>query len=246
MTNRCPESWGPIAPTSQGDCEPSSNPTWLGSDHPAWIALLANQVDRIRAWLTQYPEFVHAYNHETETTLLMEAPSADMARCLLDAGVGVEGGTENADMWGPLHHAARHRPEVVEVLIAAGASVSKRNGDGETPLMVAVNEENAACVSLLLKSGAEVTAANHDGFSVLDLALRRSPAMIRLLVDHPSCSLEFLQTTLKYAESDGRFGVSPGNPGCELLRAVVWERQMQNDLSKAAAHDAPSRNRLRF
>ena len=52
-------------------------------------------------------------------------------------------------------------PEVIELLLKAGADIEARNGDGETPLMnAAENNENAKVIEALLKAGANAKAKN--------------------------------------------------------------------------------------
>jgi ankyrin repeat protein len=69
-------------------------------------------------------------------------------------------------------------PEVVELLIAAGANVNAANHRGFTPLlacMAAIHPEDTyvAVATLLISAGADVSATSKEGLSVLELARQR-------------------------------------------------------------------------
>ena len=54
-----------------------------------------------------------------------------------------------------LHVAVQHRPDLVDALIARGASVNARAKDGTTPLQIAARAGNGAVVMALLAAGAD-------------------------------------------------------------------------------------------
>ena len=73
----------------------------------------------------------------------------------------------------PLHLAAAEgHVEIVELLIAAGADVAKRNKGGETPLLTAAFSGAAGVVHVLLQKGACVRATDADGSTSLILAAK--------------------------------------------------------------------------
>ena len=86
---------------------------------------------------------------------------------------------------------------VLEVLRAAGANPNVRNGDGDTPLTVAVDWMNLEAVQSLLDSGADPNLADGDGRTPLLVAARwtgsdpssvaEQAAMIRLLLGRGAC-----------------------------------------------------------
>ena len=70
------------------------------------------------------------------------------------AGVGGDG-----EGWTPLHEAAEggHK-KVVELLILKGADLNVKNGDGRTPLDLAIKHKNAEIADILRKHGGETGA----------------------------------------------------------------------------------------
>ncbi|HEX2075912.1 MAG TPA: ankyrin repeat domain-containing protein [Geodermatophilus sp.] len=101
-------------------------------------------------------------------------------RLLLERGADADGGA--------LHAAAgAARPEVVRLLLAAGADVDRRDPDtGRVPLHAAVaarrTDDAPGVVRELLAAGADVNATTSDGASALDISRvsaarsRRDPA----------------------------------------------------------------------
>lgn len=97
------------------------------------------------------------------------AESAAHVRMLLAAHADV-------NIIGPEHKSPLHMvrgPETIQVLLAAGARLEARDGNGETPLMVAVCEGVDALgdVRCLLEAGADVHAGNASGETPLYEAL---------------------------------------------------------------------------
>ncbi len=69
----------------------------------------------------------------------------------------------------PIHCAAMNGSvNVLKVLIEAGASVEARDGDGQTPLMIAIRRKHATAVRFLLKQGGNVFAENSRGRTAID------------------------------------------------------------------------------
>jgi uncharacterized protein len=84
----------------------------------------------------------------------------------------------------PLVEAARAgRHDMVRALVAGGADVNQRAGDGTTALHWSVLNGDAALVDLLLAAGADVSAANRHGVTPLALAATNGsgPLVERLL-----------------------------------------------------------------
>jgi len=89
------------------------------------------------------------------------AADAGRVRTLLSEGVSPDG-REALNGHGPLHQAARaNSPEVVDVLLAAGADPSAPDGQGVTPLMRAADSVALDAGRRLLAAGADVNA-QHD------------------------------------------------------------------------------------
>ena len=89
------------------------------------------------------------------------AGDAGRVRTLLSEGVSPNG-REVLNGHGPLHQAARaNSPEVVDILLAAGADPSAPDGHGVTPLMRAADSVALDAGRRLLAAGADVNA-QHD------------------------------------------------------------------------------------
>lgn len=91
----------------------------------------------------------------------------------------------DADGYTPLWLAAqRGDPEMVRLLLAAGAEVNLPGAYGATPLLVAACHGREAVVRLLVESGADVNAATVIGQTALDLAVERGhAAVVRALLE---------------------------------------------------------------
>ncbi len=131
---------------------------------------------------------------ETALHLVARAGNLDAARMLLKAGAVVDA-REQLGMQTPLMWAvARRQPQMVELLISAGADVNIRGAirdyqrvataesrakqlherGGLTPLLYAARENCRECVEILLKHGADVNKADPTGVSALVFALMNS------------------------------------------------------------------------
>ena len=78
-------------------------------------------------------------------------------------------------------------PEIIQVLLAAGANVNAQDHDGETPLMYAMDSDDANIdiVKALLNAGASVNARDRKGRTPLMHALKEHarPEVINSLLD---------------------------------------------------------------
>ena len=65
----------------------------------------------------------------------------------------------------PLHAAARYQtnPEVIQVLVVAGADLNAKNDDDYRPLHLASGSNSEAALTLLLESGAGIEARERHG-----------------------------------------------------------------------------------
>jgi hypothetical protein len=112
-----------------------------------------------------YKEFVDTSEPQTLRRLLglaiVDDYPLDTIKRLIKAGAALEVPKEmyGADSSESLLMMAAARPDVIDVLLAAGADANKRNWFGKTPLMYAVSERNLSGVQALLRAGAEVDAA---------------------------------------------------------------------------------------
>ena len=105
----------------------------------------------------------------------------------LDLGADVNATDSDRYGWPPLVAAARFskNPEVVTLLIKAGADVNTKSEDGVTALyMAAFGNENPEVFTVLIKAGADVNAKGRDDMTPLLVAAvsNVNPEVITLLI----------------------------------------------------------------
>jgi ankyrin repeat protein len=103
-------------------------------------------------------------------------------------------------------------PELVQLLLKAGADVNAANSFGITPLLQAARYGDAATMTVLLKAGADIKKAEREGETPLMAAARAGGvAAVKLLVEHGADvnARESLQdeTALMWATSEGHLDV---------------------------------------
>ena len=77
------------------------------------------------------------------------------------------------------------RPDIVEMLLAAGANVRKRYRDGQTVLHLAAARTSVPIIDDLIAAGADLAATDEMGNTSLDVAvLHNRPEAVRCLLDH--------------------------------------------------------------
>ena len=69
-----------------------------------------------------------------------------------------------------LHLAANHHPDVVQVLLDAGADIESKNNDGRSPLHSACASGKHDAAKMLVEAGADVRATDNEGSACLTLA----------------------------------------------------------------------------
>lgn len=115
-----------------------------------------------------------------------------IVRTLLEAGAQVDMRASGFEVdwgwdWTPLHLAALSNPdpEVVRVLLDAGADAGARGFYGQTPLHMAANRDDPMVATLLLEAGADVHAREWMGRTPLHeaAASTEDPAVIDLLLE---------------------------------------------------------------
>lgn len=81
--------------------------------------------------------------------------------------------------------AKRGDNEVLKALLSSGIDVDTTNNDGETLLMLAVENENPETVELLLENGADPNREDPDGRTALEIARQMgSESLIESLESH--------------------------------------------------------------
>lgn len=139
-----------------------------GAQPDGATAAYLGDTERLAARLDSGESAVH---DDAETSLLGFAAlggSVAAARLLLDRGADPDDGSLLAAAWAG-------SPEIVVLLLEAGAQVDRRDPDtGRTALHAAVeagpDEAHLACVRALLAAGADREATTSDGATALDVA----------------------------------------------------------------------------
>ncbi len=100
-----------------------------------------------------------------------KANRATTANELLKSGEDIN--AQDKGGWTPLHFAAQEGDlEVAEILVNAGANITLKDLNGNTPLWVATmnSYHSAQVINLLLESGADPTQPNDHGVSPVEIA----------------------------------------------------------------------------
>ncbi|MEO8378778.1 MAG: ankyrin repeat domain-containing protein [Acidobacteriota bacterium] len=126
---------------------------------------------------------------EDARTVLMHAvldsdPDPSFIRYLLEQGAAPDIADAN-QRWTALHFAAQaQQPDVVAMLIEAGAKIDAQDVFGNTPLWraVMVPRPNPAVVELLVSAGADPAKKNFHGVSPISLAEKRGLADLQGLL----------------------------------------------------------------
>jgi uncharacterized protein len=101
----------------------------------------------------------------------VKAGDVARVRALIDKRVDVNATQQDGTT--PLHWAVdRDRPDIVQMLIRAGANVKAANRYGATPLWLASVNGNPKTIAMLLEGGADAGSANADGETALMVAAR--------------------------------------------------------------------------
>lgn len=126
---------------------------------------LLKQMDAIGVWVDM--------PSKTGVTPLMRAmrfPHKETVLALVNSGADVLREDEKGES--PLHYLApvlsENTQDVLEILLSQGASLEKRNDEGETAILKAARWLNVAAVKILIEAGADYTVQNAQGEGILD------------------------------------------------------------------------------
>jgi ankyrin repeat protein len=140
----------------------------LGAPVDAASAAYLDDVERLRTELDGGAPMTDPVTGVDLLSLAAAGGAAGSARMLLERGADADRGALHAA-------AASTRPELVRLLLAAGADVNRREPDtGRSPLHAAVaagsGRDAPEVVRVLLDAGADVNATTVDGASALDIS----------------------------------------------------------------------------
>ena len=186
-----------------------------GDDTPLFVAVMKNRPDVLRLLLMHgaRPDDIDSWTlclytescpHFTYEPLVQDCPEFrhslmqyalkyaqdDIVLLLLRAGANIhEPGYEDASM---LHYAVLREnlnERIIGLLIERGVSVDARNGDWETPLILAAKHGKEQSVKLFFAKGANMHVRDYMLKSALDYAIRRGDREIIALLTDPSQNL---------------------------------------------------------
>ena len=101
------------------------------------------------------------------------------AELLKGANPNAENSGRTALMWAVIEDT----PEVVSLLLKAGANVNAKNKDGETALMVAAGNGNKATVNFLIDAGADDLIDNYGDTALIHASVRGNAETVNALID---------------------------------------------------------------
>ena len=110
-------------------------------------------------------------NNDSALSLAVGAEQVDIAKILISAKADTSGGFgENKESL--LHSAIRTgNAEMIQLIMKQPTSAANSTDqDGNTPLMVAAEKNDAQTITLLLKSGADALLKNKEGKTAKDIA----------------------------------------------------------------------------
>jgi ankyrin repeat protein len=149
-------------------------PLLLGTREPDFFEACAlGRLDRVERMLAADPRLAaaHATDGFSGLGLAVFFGHTDVARRLIQAGADVNAPSRNSFRVAPLHSAvASGKVELVELLLAHGASPDSAEFLEATPLHSAAASGNEAMVERLLSAGADPRRKTKDGKTAADLA----------------------------------------------------------------------------
>lgn len=149
------------------------------------VAAYHGYVELMKLLLGAFAKVDLRFSGQSVTALFMALKHPEAVKVLLNAKATVNAVAEYDDKT-PLHQAAQHGfAETVKLLLAAGAIVNKKNGDGWTPLFSAARYGHTDVMKLLLDAGAEVNVVNMHDQTPLHVATWSGKAdAVKLLLEH--------------------------------------------------------------
>ena len=148
-------------------------------------AAALGRTERLTQLTTEEPACVGWFAADGFTALQLAAffGHTAAAKVLIDRGADVNAPSRNPLQVQPLHSAAaRGGPELIALLLDAGADANARQAGGYTPLQARAAHGDMEMTKLLLRHGADPAQRSDDGRTALDMARENGHADIVALL----------------------------------------------------------------
>ena len=153
-------------------------------------AIIANDLNRVKALVEEDPEIVHVTNSSGEGPLYMASHFGHLPiiEYLVEHGANIDQ-KENRNDWTALNLAVHGaHTNVVEYLLNAGADWNIPTKYGDTPLIIAChknkNNSHLEIIKMILILGPDITVENKGGHNALSYAEEKNDEIvIQLLAD---------------------------------------------------------------
>jgi ankyrin repeat protein len=212
------------------------NATGEYGETPLTLALANGDVPLVKQLLKAGADPKAArWNGETCLMIASGVGNPEEVKLLLDAGVDVNAAEkhkgQNALMWA----AAEGHPDVIDLLIARGANINTASAGGTTPLIFAVNRNEASSVERLLHAGADANSTTPDGLKIISAAAAVKAAdVVAVLLDRgadPNVSDKQGNTPLHVAAQNGQVA---------MVNKLIAKGAFVNALTKEAKPQDPN------